>query len=128
MSENSRYDITALRARMNGLQGQRYWRGLEELADTQEFQEFLHREFPEDASVWEDGVSRRNFLKLMGASLALAGLSACTRQPEEKNRAVCAATRANHPRQAALFCDRNNSQRIRYRDIGRKSHGTPHKD
>jgi MoCo/4Fe-4S cofactor protein with predicted Tat translocation signal len=84
MSENSRYDITALRARMNDLQGQRYWRGLEELADTQEFQEFLHREFPEDASVWEDGVSRRNFLKLMGASLALAGLSACTRQPEEK--------------------------------------------
>lgn len=69
---------------MDNLSGQQYWRGLEELAETKEFQEFLHREFPVDASVWEDGVSRRNFLKLMGASLALAGLNACTRQPEEK--------------------------------------------
>lgn len=84
MSHNNPFEIGALRQRMSDLQGQSYWRGLEELADTQEFQDFMHREFPEDASVWNDGVSRRNFLKLMGASLALAGLSACTRQPEEK--------------------------------------------
>src|ERR1044071_663965 len=63
--------------------GKRYWRSLEELADTDEFQEILHREFPERASEWTDPVGRRRFLKLMGASFALAGLTACTRQPEE---------------------------------------------
>src|SRR5262245_6140434 len=48
--------------------GKRYWRSLEELAETEEFQEILHREFPERASEWTDPVGRRRFLKLMGAS------------------------------------------------------------
>ena len=43
----------------------------------------LHREFPKGASEWLDAVSRRGFLKLMGASLALAGMTACTKQPLE---------------------------------------------
>ena len=43
----------------------------------------LEREFPRQASEWRDPVSRRNFLQLMGASMALAGLSACTKQPPE---------------------------------------------
>ncbi|HEY5792432.1 MAG TPA: TAT-variant-translocated molybdopterin oxidoreductase, partial [Chthoniobacterales bacterium] len=60
------------------------WRSLEQLADTPEFREFLEREFPEEASEWPDAMSRRRFLGLMGASLALAGLSACSRQPIEK--------------------------------------------
>ena len=60
-----------------------YWRSLEELAEAEEFQELLHREFPENATEWNDPVGRRRFLKLMGASLALAGLTACTRQPTE---------------------------------------------
>jgi MoCo/4Fe-4S cofactor protein with predicted Tat translocation signal len=64
--------------------GPQYWRSLEELANTEEFQEMLHREFPRQASEWVDGgTSRRDFLKLMSASLALAGLSACTKQPVE---------------------------------------------
>ncbi|HSF23319.1 MAG TPA: TAT-variant-translocated molybdopterin oxidoreductase, partial [Blastocatellia bacterium] len=62
----------------------RYWRSLEELADSEEFQEVLHREFPENATEWNDPAGRRKFLKLMGASLALAGLTACTRQPAEE--------------------------------------------
>src|SRR5262245_17641386 len=45
--------------------GKRYWRSLEELAETDEFQEMLHREFPERASEWTDPVGRRRFLKLM---------------------------------------------------------------
>ena len=61
-----------------------YWRSLDELEQTKEFEEFLHREVPEQASEWFDPISRRTFLRLMGASLALAGLGACTRQPEEK--------------------------------------------
>jgi MoCo/4Fe-4S cofactor protein with predicted Tat translocation signal len=63
--------------------GKEYWRSLEELADSEEFQEALHREFPENATEWNDPVGRRRFLKLMGASFALAGLTACTRQPTE---------------------------------------------
>jgi molybdopterin-containing oxidoreductase family iron-sulfur binding subunit len=63
--------------------GKQYWRSLEELADTEEFQQLLQREFPERATEWSDPVGRRRFLKLMGASLALAGLTACTRQPAE---------------------------------------------
>jgi len=63
--------------------GKRYWRSLEEMADTPEFQEFMLREYPQQAEVWDDPVERRTFLKLMGASLALAGLSGCVAQPPE---------------------------------------------
>jgi MoCo/4Fe-4S cofactor protein with predicted Tat translocation signal len=77
-------DLAALRARLQTMQGPEYWRSPEELADSQEFQEFVQREFPQQASEWHDTVSRRHFLQLMGASLALAGLSACSRQPDEK--------------------------------------------
>jgi molybdopterin-containing oxidoreductase family iron-sulfur binding subunit len=61
--------------------GREFWRGLEELADTEAFREYMHREFPEQASVWSDPITRRRFLTLMGASLALAGLSGCSAQP-----------------------------------------------
>ena len=62
----------------------RYWKSLDELAQAPAFLEFLHREFPEQASMFEDEKGRREFLTLMGASLALAGLTACTKQPEER--------------------------------------------
>jgi MoCo/4Fe-4S cofactor protein with predicted Tat translocation signal len=78
------HDIDALRARLDHTRGREYWRSLESLAETPEFKEFLHREFPQNASEWLDPVGRRSFLKLMGASLALAGVSACTRQPNEE--------------------------------------------
>jgi molybdopterin-containing oxidoreductase family iron-sulfur binding subunit len=64
--------------------GPAYWRSLDELANTAEFQDFVAREFPSQASEFTDPAGRRQFLKLMGASLALAGVSACTRQPVEK--------------------------------------------
>jgi len=64
--------------------GRSYWKSLEELARDPAVEEMLRREFPEQASVFDDPVGRRQFLTLMGASLALAGLTACTRQPEEK--------------------------------------------
>ena len=56
---------------------------LEELAGTDAFKEALHREFPKGASEWLDTVSRRGFLKVMGASLGLAGMTGCVRLPLE---------------------------------------------
>jgi MoCo/4Fe-4S cofactor protein with predicted Tat translocation signal len=64
--------------------GKKFWRSLEELADAPEFREFVAREYPQHAEEWDDPVERRTFLKLMGASLALAGLSGCVFQPAEK--------------------------------------------
>jgi molybdopterin-containing oxidoreductase family iron-sulfur binding subunit len=63
--------------------GPEYWRSLEELAGSDAFQEALHREFPKVASEWVDSVSRRGFLKVMGASLGLAGMTGCVRLPLE---------------------------------------------
>src|SRR3989440_10505507 len=63
--------------------GPEYWRSLEELAGSPDFQEALHREFPKGASQWVDSVSRRGFLKVMGASMALAGMTGCVRLPLE---------------------------------------------
>ena len=77
-------DFSAIRSRLAGSEGRLYWRSLGELADTEQFREYLHREFPEQASQWNDPQGRRQFLKLMSASLALAGVSACTKQPAEK--------------------------------------------
>jgi molybdopterin-containing oxidoreductase family iron-sulfur binding subunit len=67
-------------------EGKRYWRSLEELADTEQFQAWLHREFPREASLFDDqALDRRRFLHLMAASLALAGFAGgCSNQGEEK--------------------------------------------
>jgi molybdopterin-containing oxidoreductase family iron-sulfur binding subunit len=77
-------ELAGVRRRLDGVSGRHYWKSLEELAESPGFLEFLHREFPEQASVFEDPKGRREFLTLMGASLALAGLTACTKQPPEK--------------------------------------------
>ena len=61
--------------------GPQYWRCLEELAQTDGFFEMLHREFPRQASIWPESASRRDFLKLAGASMALAGLAGCVKIP-----------------------------------------------
>lgn len=74
-------DLAAIRAKLDRVKGQQYWRSLEELAETAEFREMLKREFPPGASEWWDGLSRRNFLKMAAATLALSGLTACTKQP-----------------------------------------------
>jgi len=71
-------DLSSIRARLAQTSGPHYWRSLEELADTDAFKAFLYREFPVGAAEMHNPVSRRRFLKLMGASMALAGLTACT--------------------------------------------------
>ncbi len=77
-------EVETVRRKLAGAKGPRYWRALEEFSNDQAFAELLQREFPRQAGEWLDPVSRRNFLKLAGASLALAGLTGCTRQPLEQ--------------------------------------------
>ena len=75
--------LEAVRRELSGTKGKKFWRSLDELANTEEFQAAVEREFPSAAQEWVDPVSRRGFLKLMGASMALAGLAGCTKQPDE---------------------------------------------
>jgi MoCo/4Fe-4S cofactor protein with predicted Tat translocation signal len=87
-SKKGKLDLDSLRAQINqannnDASGPEYWRSLEELAGSPAFQEALHREFPKGASEWVDSVSRRGFLKVMGASMALAGMTGCVRLPLE---------------------------------------------
>ncbi len=64
--------------------GVEYWRSIEEHADTPEFRKFISEEYPHEIEEWDNSLSRRNFVKVMGASLALAGLSGCVIQPPEQ--------------------------------------------
>ncbi len=85
-SKKGKLDLDTLRSQINQANekaGPEYWRSLEELAGSPAFQEALHREFPKGASEWIDSVSRRGFLKVMGASMALAGMTGCVKLPSE---------------------------------------------
>ena len=53
--------------------GAKYWKSLDDLAETPAFKEWVEKEFPSGASELE-GVGRRNFMKIMAASFGLAGL------------------------------------------------------
>jgi molybdopterin-containing oxidoreductase family iron-sulfur binding subunit len=74
-------ELASLQDRLETATGKSYWRSLDELANTEAFQELMRREFPEQADIWPNALSRRQFLTLMGASLALAGLSGCSVRP-----------------------------------------------
>jgi len=76
-------DIAAANAKAQSGTGKKYWRSIEELAGDPHFEDLLHREFPRAASEWDESVDRRDFLKLMGASMALAGMAGCGRAPEQ---------------------------------------------
>ncbi|MCW5893591.1 MAG: TAT-variant-translocated molybdopterin oxidoreductase [bacterium] len=77
-------DLGEIRRRLREDGSRDPWRSLEEVAGTDEFVRWLEAEYPRQAAGLQPGVERRDFLKLMSASLALAGVGgACTRQPEE---------------------------------------------
>jgi len=82
-SKKDKLDLASVRAEIEKVSGPEYWRSLEELAGNPAFQEALHREFPKGASEWVESVSRRGFLKVMGASMALAGMTGCVKLPLE---------------------------------------------
>jgi len=82
-----RLTLADVRAKLDGKTGKRYWKNLDELAETPAFHALMEEEFPKQSmggtGEWLDAVSRRGFLKVMGASFALAGLAGCTKQPDE---------------------------------------------
>jgi molybdopterin-containing oxidoreductase family iron-sulfur binding subunit len=82
--ETKPLDLATVRAKLAERNGQGYWRSLEELADDPDFSRFLEREFPRQAPRDMAPLPRRDFLKLMGAALALAGVSGCAFQPQEE--------------------------------------------
>src|SRR6202522_3185243 len=77
--------LDEVRAKLEGKTGRRFWKNLDELAETPAFHELMREEFPRQAGAgeWVDAVSRRGFLKVRGAAFALAGLAGCTKQPDE---------------------------------------------
>jgi MoCo/4Fe-4S cofactor protein with predicted Tat translocation signal len=77
-------DLVAARAKLDGAGAPRLWQSLEELSGTPQSQEFNDHEFPPSAGKGNDEINRRDVLKLMAASAALTGLSACTKLPTEK--------------------------------------------
>ena len=83
MMDKPALDLSKIRARLESAQGPLYWKSLEELAETEEFQKYVEDEFAGRSPEWLNPANRRNFLKLMGASLAFAGITACTKQPRE---------------------------------------------
>jgi MoCo/4Fe-4S cofactor protein with predicted Tat translocation signal len=83
-SKDSKTNFALLRDKILEKNGKDYWRSVEEFADAPEFEEFVKHEYPAQAEEWDNSLSRRNFIKVMGASLALAGLSGCVIQPNEK--------------------------------------------
>ncbi len=84
MEAKSQLDLKTVREKLALGKGQGYWRSLEELAAREDFHELMQREFPQGAPRDMTPLTRREFVRLMGASLALAGLAGCAFQPAEK--------------------------------------------
>ena len=109
--KNLALQLTAIQDRLGNSQGPRYWRSLEEMAGSEAFREFMRGEFPQQADVWPDSLSRRKFLTLMGASLAFAGLSGCGVQSARRS-IWCPSASAGRGRagQAAVLCHDDDSR------------------
>lgn len=76
-------DLQALRKKLAAGQGPAFWRTLEEAAESDTLREYIEQEFPALSGQVPQGVDRRKLLKVMAASLAMAGAAACTKQPKE---------------------------------------------
>ena len=117
-SKRKQLDLATVKAQIEETTGPEYWRSLEELAGSEEFQEMMHREFPKGASEWLDDFSRRGFLKTMGASLALAGLTGCTRMPITEIVPYVRQPENVVPGRADVLRDRVHARRLRVADSG----------
>ncbi|MGO8815778.1 MAG: TAT-variant-translocated molybdopterin oxidoreductase [Terriglobia bacterium] len=78
------FDLVQIQGKLDQSPEKRVWRGLDQLAGTPDYRDYVASEFPHDPRAEAKGVSRRSALKLMAASAALGGLTACTKLPTEK--------------------------------------------
>ncbi len=132
-SKDSKTNFALLRDKILEKSGKEYWRSVEEFVDAPEFEEFVKEEYPAHAEEWDDSLSRRNFVKVMGASLAFAGFDRLCYSTGGKNRSVCSPAGRNRSGQTAVFRDgddarRNGnrtSQRNRTKVVRRKSKAIP---
>lgn len=76
--ETKRMDYDLLREKLASKQGPEFWKGLEQIAETEEFTQWMADEFPNRSTL--DQIDRRSILKFMGASMLLAGLAGCRAQ------------------------------------------------
>jgi MoCo/4Fe-4S cofactor protein with predicted Tat translocation signal len=100
--KDTRQMLDQIRARLKDGKGREFWRSLDELAGSEAFQEYLQQEFPRQASL-AGAMNRRDFLKILGASLVLAGLSACAPMPAEKILPYAVAPEAVVPGNPVYF-------------------------
>ena len=96
------------------------------LADTQEYRAFLENEFPHDPAKELAGTPRRDVLKWMAASAALAGTYRLHETTGTKNCSLRAPAGRNYSREAALLCHVHDEGRHRHRLVGGKPHGASH--
>jgi molybdopterin-containing oxidoreductase family iron-sulfur binding subunit len=120
--------LYSIQPRATGAQkSKKYWRSLDELADTPEFRELVAREFPHAAEEWNDPFERRTFLKLMGASLALAGLSGCAFQAPEKIVPYVTQPEEEVPGKALFFATASSLGGVATPLLARSNEGRPTK-
>lgn len=96
-------DLAPLRARLAEKKGRSFWKSLEEIAGDEEFKRFLYHEFPYFQELSQASLNRRDFMRLMAASLALAGLSACTPPPVAENLPYVRAPEEVVPGESLFF-------------------------
>ena len=126
--ELAKLDLATVQQQLEQTKGPEYWRSLEELAGSPEFREMMHREFPKGASEWLDSVSRRGFLQLMGASLAMAGMTGCTQTADRGDRPLRPPAGTGRSRPANVLRDRLHAERICRALAGRKPSRPSHQD
>ena len=113
-------NIEALREKLAAGRGPAFWRTLDEAAETEELNDYIEQEFPGLSGQIRRGVDRRSLLKVMAASLAMAGAAACTKQPKELIVPYVRQPENRHSRPAAVLCDRHAAARLRARIAGGK--------
>jgi MoCo/4Fe-4S cofactor protein with predicted Tat translocation signal len=120
--------LYSIQPRLTGAEkSKKYWRSLDELADTPAFRELVAREFPQAAEEWNDPFQRRTFLKLMGASLALAGLSGCAFQAPEKIVPYVNQPEEEVPGKALFFATASSLGGVATPLLARSNEGRPTK-
>ena len=108
-------DISVLRKSASAGESPRYWRGLDELADTPEFQNHKENEFPHGATDTEAKLDRRELMKVMAASAAFAGLTGCTKLPTEKIVPYVKQPEQIIPARPLFYANSRHAWRSRYR-------------